>query len=672
MRRLFTSILVSLLALTGLQAQEPYVLDNGKVRAVFSGGDSFCVEEIVMDGHRIAGKGSSTFWHITCLGPLGETPVFRPKHGKYQGAIMSREGEVSSLTFTWNMRFDYSGKAYPFQAIVSLPDEGDRLYFSLEAKVPEGWWVTETNYPELTLRKPEDAKIITTGGWGVEYPLTAVTKTAIYPTTSCAMQFVMVHNREGALYFGTEDPSGSGKSYQVDGNGALHLSLSVPASEAWTENGHFILPFAANIGHARQGWEYAVNHWYKPYSYTLPWGGEERKIKNRLDSLSPWLQETDGWVRVKTVEDEFAALDKAADLFGPHLSVHWYWWHQIEYDTHYPDYLPARPGFAERVAQIHKKGVHVTPYINGRLWDPQADSYLRDGGPDASARKRDGTLYTEIYGTSGVPNTATCPSSQVWRDKLCTLVDSLQLKYDVDGVYIDQIACTRQCPCWNPNHAHPLGGGGFWRDGYSKILGDIHREHLRPGGMVFSEENGEPYSDMFDMMLMVNSLNFGGYTRILPLFPMVYSDRVVTNAFTYLPETVEAGVPETYRFAFAKALLYGSQPGWVRAFVITDPKYAEEAVFFKNIMDFRGTVHDIVLGGEFIREFIPGGNNPKRKFVKYWEETVVMGAEWKDRDGKPAWILVNTDIKAHVVTLPAGAPVKRVKVPALDAVVVRP
>ena len=230
MRRFFTSILASLLAFISLQAQDLYVLDNGKVRAVFSGGDTFRVEEIVMDGHKIAGKGSSTLWHITCLGPGGETPVFRPKHGKYQGATVSREGEISSLTFTWDMRFDYSGKVYPFRAIVSLPDNSDRLFFGLEAEVPEGWWVTETDYPELTLEKSEDAKIITTGGWGVEYPLTSVKKTALYPTTSCSLQFVLVHNGKGALYFGTEDPSGSGKSYSVDGNGALNLALSVPSS----------------------------------------------------------------------------------------------------------------------------------------------------------------------------------------------------------------------------------------------------------------------------------------------------------------------------------------------------------------------------------------------------------------------------------------------------------
>ena len=176
------------------------------------------------------------------------------------------------------------------------------------------------------------------------------------------------------------------------------------------------------------------------------------------------------------------------------------------------------------------------------------------------------------------------------------------------------------------------------------------------------------------MMLMVNSLNndHPGPLKIVPVFPMVYSDRVITSAFTYLPEVLEVGVPSTYRFAFAKALLYGAQPGWVRAFIITDPKFAAEAAYLRKLMDFRSTIHDIVLGGEFVREFTPLGANPKRTFERYWEETAVLGAEWRDRDGKPAFILVNTESEAHKVRLPKEASRRgTVTVPPDGAIVIR-
>jgi len=653
-------------------ADNNHVLDNGKVHASFAGGDTFRIEKIVMNGKTVATAGSETFWHITFLGPLGENPTWIPLLGKYQGATASREGNTSRLTFVWDLRFDYSGKYYPVRAIVSLPDDSDRLFFDLEVDMPEGWIVTSTNYPLLTCELPEQGKLITTSGWGVEEDLTPANVSAAYPTVASAMQFILVHNDEGALYFGTEDSSGSGRYYNVDGNGALHLSMTVPASEGWTSNGTFRLPIAANIGFDPNGWEHAVKTWYKPATYKFPWGGEERKIANRLETLSQWLLDTDGWVRVHTVENQFNALDKAADFFGPNLSAHWYMWHQVDYDTHYPDYLPARDGFAERIAQIHKKGVQVTPYINGRLWDPKADSYLRDGGINASARKMDGTLYSEIYPTSGVVNTVTCPYTQIWNDKLCGLVDSLQTKFDVDGVYIDQIGCTIQTPCWNPDHGHPRGGGEYYLEGYQRILRNIRENILRPDGILTTEENGECYIDLFDMMLMVNNSRFiPGKSRIIPVFPMVYSDRAVTSAYMYLPKTLESAHPTTFRFAFAKALLYGSQPGWVMAFIITDPKFETEALFLKRLMDFRGGIHDIVVGGSFVREFTPGGDNPECDFVSFWKDKVVSGTEWVDRNGGKAMILVNTDTKPHKVTLPAGAPQKKVTVPELNAVVIR-
>jgi hypothetical protein len=78
-----------------------------------------------------------------------------------------------------------------------------------------------------------------------------------------------------------------------------------------------------------------------------------------------------------------------------------------------------------------------------------------------------------------------------------------------------------------------------------------------------------------------------------------------------------------------------------------------------------------VVGGSFIREFTPGGENPRCNYVKFWEEGTVLGAEWTDRNGGKALILVNTDTKPHKVTLPAGTPHKKTTVPELNAVVIR-
>lgn len=75
---------------------------------------------------------------------------------------------------------------------------------------------------------------------------------------------------------------------------------------------------------------------------------------------------------------------------------------------------------------IQKRKCHAVPYINGRLWDPAADSYTALNGASASCRKADGTLYTEIYPTSKVLNTVTCPASSLWHEIIIGLADKIQ------------------------------------------------------------------------------------------------------------------------------------------------------------------------------------------------------------------------------------------------------
>jgi hypothetical protein len=60
------------------------------------------------------------------------------------------------------------------------------------------------------------------------------------------------------------------------------------------------------------------------------------------------------------------------------VGFHWYSWHQIPFDNDYPHYFPAKPNFAEGVAELRRSKVQVMPYINGRLWDTH-DRGAQDG-----------------------------------------------------------------------------------------------------------------------------------------------------------------------------------------------------------------------------------------------------------------------------------------------------
>jgi hypothetical protein len=259
--------------------------------------------------------------------------------------------------------------------------------------------------------------------------------------------------------------------------------------------------------------------------------------------------------------------------------------------------------------EVQKRGSHVIPYTNGRLWDPASKSYQQLNGKDASCRKEDGTLYTEVYG-SMVPNSVTCPSSEIWQRIILDLTDRVQTELGSNGVYIDQVGAGWGFPCWAKNHYHPLGGGSFWHASYRSLLEKV-RKNLRPDNILITEENAECYMDLFDLMLMVNTPQ-GDNEKQVPLFPLVYSDRMMVNCFLYYPATEKVN-SLTFRMKNVMGLLWGSQLGWTNM-----------------------------------------GSSP-----------AVRGAMWIGPKGNKALLMVNMDDKEHSIQLPDG---KELRMKALECI----
>ncbi len=178
-----------------------------------------------------------------------------------------------------------------------------------------------------------------------------------------------------------------------------------------------------------------------------------------------------------------------------------------------------------------------------------------------------------------------------------------------------------------------------------------------------TEENAEPYIDLFDMMLIVNSPHVS-YMRMVPLFPLIYSDRCVYSGFTYIPWTLNDG---SLRYITMKSLLWGSQLGWVEPKLLMREDNAAEALMLKNLAKFRKDNHDIFFGGRFMAEFIPEGDNEVIDIPNYQPTPVVMGAEWTDVKGKSHYVAVNMSDRDRKIDLPNG---KKVTVKAFDALTV--
>ena len=590
-------------------------------------------------------------WEITYRGPVGENPALRPRNGFYRGVEKKIiDDKTASLIFTWDMALLSTDKTHAVRMFVTLNDDSELAEWDLEVDVPEGWIVSFLDFPRVTVSRPPDAKGIVPSGWGAEYVLQPTTEiSARYPSGTGNMQLVLMHNDSECFYYATKDYGASDKRFRIDcSDASATFHTEITTSEDWTPKGGgtFRPPWTTVTGYGFDGWESAVTRWYRPFTYTTEWGGKTLASRN----LPEWIYNADVWIRPMGVSEEIMeAVRKSIDIYGKGVGIHWYNWHIHPFDSKYPEYFPAKDGFVEMVKETKNLGAFVTPYINGRLWDPATDSYRELNGKDASCRKADGTLYTEIY-SSRVINTVTCPASSVWQEIQKELIRRIQDELGTSGVYVDQIAAAPSEPCWAENHGHPKGGGEFWVRAYRELYDEIRRNYLKYGNILTSEENAECYIDLFDMLLIVNSPI--RTSKLVPLFPIVYSDRVITSAFGYTPQVLTTGA---FRFLNMMSLLWGAQLGWVEPIPLTKENAKIEAMFLKEMMLFRKANHEFFIGGQFMNEIIPTGDNPERFFPNFATSNVVRGARWRnEKTNREVIFLVNVDDEKRTVYLPDG------------------
>ena len=627
-------------------------LRNGQIELVFSNTKTYKMHGMKFNSKQMipAGGISTHPWEITYISSSGENQALNPSQGYYKG-VEKRDNQNKSITliFKWDMALT-TDKMSAVRMLVTLSKDSDLIEWDMEADLPDDWVVTRLNFPRIDVIRPQNAKAILPAGWGAEYvlqPSTAIS--ARYPSAAGTMQFVLMHNDKECFYYATKDLGASDKIFKINCSGdSVTFQTEIIASEGWSHKnkGVFRLPWTTVTGYCFDGWEAATTKWYKPFTYTTEWGK-----KKLADHKSPkWIYETDVWIKPSGVNEKvMEAVRNAIKILGKGVGVHWYNWHAHPFDTKYPEFFPPKDGFAAMVQETQKLGGYVTPYINGRLWDPDTEIYHTMNGKDALCRKPNGTFFTEIYNSKVVNNVA-CPASEIWQNIQKDLVWKIQDEIGTAGVYVDQIAAAQAMPCWADNHGHAKGGGEFWVKAYRDLCADIRANHLKKGNILTSEENAECYIDLFDMLLVVNSPI--STSKLVPLFPLVYSDRVITSAFAYTPYDLKTGA---FRYLNMMSLLWGAQLGWVDPIPFTKENAKEEAEFLKTMMLFRKKQHKFFNGGVFLKEIIPSGDNPEKQFANYPKSQVVKGAEWKSRSSnKKVLFLVNIDDIKHTVNLPSG------------------
>ena len=608
------------------------------------------------------------FWKLRLIGPDGTSPEITNKQAEFKGAVVLKSNPRETiLQFKWAILLAPKKEAGVFvEGRFSRTEI--RTFWRIRVELLEGWSVQRADFPIIPNIQPDERlKLAAPFGWGVEYPVKAGLRyEGTYPSCIVAMQFVALYQEGHGLYIAAHDAQANHKDFSVisekPASACLKISHTPPLPVK--TGGIFELPYDIVLG-GYEGAYFEAAQIYKEFSYITPWGKAGRLSRRRIPD---WLKETDLWLRPDgSAADNLKATKKAMDFFAVPTALHWYRWHEIPYDTNYPDYFPAKAGFAEGIKELQKKGAHIVPYINGRLWDPAAVSWKKEGAANAAARSNEGLCYTEIYG-SRVPNNVMCPYTELWQQKMAQVVRKMLLSFNVDGVYIDQICAAKAELCYNPAHGHPIGGGCFWHEGYRKLLKNI-RENLPPEVILTTEENAECWIDLFDALLLVNTPMD---QEIIPLFLAVYSGRVINYGFLYYSAD-EPSNALSFRFKLAQNFIYGSQLGWIRPTNIMAKGAEREAAFLKKLIQARREARDFILSGEFLGLPEVGGDNPpvivdgNCAFGGTYSKKPpsVIASAWRSERGELGMLVVNhtPHVRNVEITPPASSGAAGQKIP---------
>ena len=236
---------------------------------------------------------------------------------------------------------------------------------------------------------------------------------------------------------------------------------------------------------------------------------------------------------------------------GGHLALHWYEWDTLGYalgsnhteceptvgppcgfDTHYPNYFPARTGCSDAIKAMQDAGMRVIPYINGQLYDTRIPRWEKDNASAASQKflaeetmatdEKQPALTPHLEHFDGITSAVICPHTDYWRgvmrDAILKIVNEVgfdgccEYMYDclIRGLLftttllpadVDQVGNGEQRNCADPSHNHAINGGSFWAEAFYNIMGDVRAGVDRPS-MFMTEGIVEEVSGAgFDIML---------------------------------------------------------------------------------------------------------------------------------------------------------------------------
>ena len=623
------------------------LVDNGEIGLAFRQGPGemrlISLRDLIR-GRELAAPTGSALFRIHTTNAGGNAVVLTPESGwgRFDISEVGHSDDAADRridSLTWGL--SQHGVAPDISAAFTARLSGPRVEFSLAVTNDStDRWIERVDFPVIALGamgSPEDDVAVypMASGNSVKAPL-VVGKSfgGRYPGGWSTMQFMAQYDDEGGAYIAWHDPLAQTKEIRLEADpssGATTYWFECYAEDATRPGNDFTSSGVGVVQLFDGDWYDAARiyrEWAAAQAEWWPDGDKRRANPSAVaDDIAAWAQ-TGG-----TRDEVVGRVKRFAEYLGVPCAVHWYSWHQIPFDVDYPHYFPPKEGFAEGVAELQAAGVKVMPYINGRLWDTGSADFDTVGRAGA-AKQPNGDVYIEEYG-SGAKLAPMCPTTDLWRSTVTDIVTRLcGPEYNVDGVYIDQVAAASPALCYDSTHGHPLGGGSHWTaGGYWPMLEALRRK-LPEGKFLTTECNGEPFTQVFDEYLTWH----WQYPGQLPIFPAVYGGQVHMFGRSY------AGDALAIRMKAGQQLVFGEQVGWIDPGVIDDP---DAGPFFRDVARMRHALRSYFVRGEMARPPKLVGTMPQVTSDWKWGGSMVVTTDavlagaWRSSDGRLAVILAN-------------------------------
>ncbi|MBM3497137.1 MAG: hypothetical protein FJX74_00560 [Armatimonadetes bacterium] len=580
--------------------------------------------------------GGARLWRLTLHGP-GVEPVTlsSEEFGPCEAAT-----EGSGASFTWRN--------------VSLPDEPGALDVTVAVELPEGsptslwrlrvdnrstrYGVFEAQFPVIAgLGKRGECDVaIPRSNWGVLYRNLQHAEGGSYPSAVWPMQMLTVNQAHEGLYLACHDPEAWPKTFHLQpGN---EFRFAVWAANAGVPGSGFETPGAVAVGVYEGDWWRGCKLYRDWAAKSAPWT-QKGRLSQREDTPES-LKNLALWFLGGGTRDEIVpAMLRANDFFNLPIGLHWYSWHEIEFDTHYPEYFPTKPGFAEGVKELTSRGMLAMPYINGRLHDMDIPSFAE--AEPWCTKQENGERYMEVY-PSQARQAVMCPYTEYWQQRINGVIERLAGECGVNAVYLDQIAAAGPALCFDPDHGHPLGGGSHWVDGYRKLLRRTKEIGHRDGRDVAftTENNAEPYMDGVDAFLVWNPRQ----PNEIPMMTAVYSGYSL-----YFSSPRTQNDPQSFWMGQARDCIWGCQLGWMDPSFFTSPAHLIEGAALERLGEYRVVGRKFLTYGELLGEL--SSVEPLPEIHGTWDNwsgppqqitlPAVKTAVWRAEDGSLGLFIAN-------------------------------